>query len=51
MTTLTGLATARGFASGPVFVFRGDGEIPVPEYFVPPERVADELKRSEEAPV
>ena len=29
MTTLTGLATARGFASGPVFVFRGDGEIPV----------------------
>ena len=49
MTTLTGLATARGFASGPVFVFRGDGEIPVPEYVVPPERVADELKRLEKA--
>ena len=34
MTTLSGLATARGFACGPVFVYRGDGEIPVPEYVV-----------------
>ena len=31
MTTIAGLPTARGFACGPVFVYRGDGEIPIPE--------------------
>ena len=45
MTTIAGLATARGFASGPVFVYRGDGEIPVPEYLIEPGRVGDELLR------
>ena len=43
--TLTGLATARGFAAGPVFVYRGEGDLPVPEYLVAPERVEDELLR------
>ena len=38
MRTLTGLPTARGFAIGPVFIYRGDGDIPVPEYVVEPGR-------------
>ena len=45
MTTIAGLPTARGFACGPVFVYRGDGEIPIPEYVVEPGRVTDELMR------
>ncbi len=45
MTTVTGLPTARGFAVGPVFVYRGDGEIPVPQYIVEEGREADELAR------
>ncbi len=45
MTTIAGLATARGFACGPVFVYRGDGEIPIPEYVVEPGREGDELLR------
>ncbi len=45
MTTIAGLATARGFACGPVFVYRGDGEIPIPEYVVEPGREGDELMR------
>ena len=45
MTTVAGLATARGFACGPVFVYRGDGEIPIPEYVVEPGREEDELTR------
>ena len=45
MQTLAGLATARGFAVGPVFVYRGDGDIPVPEYVVAPGREVDELQR------
>ena len=32
MRTVRGLPTARGFAIGPVYVYRGDGAIPVPEY-------------------
>ena len=43
MTTIAGLATARGFASGPVFVYRGDGQVPVPEYLVERDRIDDEL--------
>lgn len=43
--TLTGLATARGFAVGPVFIYRGEGDVPVPEYLVAPERAEDELLR------
>lgn len=49
MTTLRGLAAARGFAVGPVFVFRGSGQLPIPEYIVEPGREGDEflrLKRS-----
>jgi len=45
MTTISGLATARGFASGPVFVYRGDGHMPVPEYLVEEDRIEDELLR------
>ena len=49
MQTLTGLATARGFAIGPVFVYRGDGDIPIPEYLVDPGREGDELLRLKRA--
>ena len=45
MRTLTGLATARGYALGPAFVYRGDGDLPVPEYLVEPGREGDELLR------
>ena len=49
MQTITGLATARGFAVGPVFVYRGDGDVPIPEYVVDPGREADELVRLKRA--
>ena len=49
MQTITGLATARGFAIGPVFVYRGDGDIPIPEYVVDPGREPDELVRLKRA--
>lgn len=49
MQTLTGLATARGYALGPAFVYRGDGDIPVPEYLVEPGREGDELLRFKRA--
>ncbi len=45
MVAVRGLATARGFAVGPVFVFRGDGDIPVPEYVVETGREEDEVLR------
>ncbi|MBR2838826.1 MAG: phosphoenolpyruvate--protein phosphotransferase [Kiritimatiellae bacterium] len=45
MRTLTGLPTARGFAIGPVFIYRGEGEIPVPEYVVEPGREDEERLR------
>lgn len=48
-TTIAGLATARGFASGPVFIYRGDGEIPVPEYVIESGREGDELIRFKRA--
>jgi len=51
MRTLSGLATARGFAVGPVFVYRGDGDLPVPEYAIAPEKVDDELLRIRRAHV
>ena len=43
--TLRGLATARGFVAGPVFVYRGDGDAPVPEYVVEKGREEDEVVR------
>ena len=49
MTTVSGLATARGFASGPVFVYRGDGQVPVPEYLIDENRVDEELVRLKRA--
>ena len=45
MQTVTGLATARGFAVGPVFVYRSIGEAPVPEYVIEPGREGEELGR------
>ena len=49
MRTIAGLATARGFAVGPAFIYRGDGEIPIPQYVVEPGREADELLRLKRA--
>ncbi len=43
MRTMTGLPTARGFAIGPVFIYRGEGEVPVPEYLLEPGRENEEL--------
>lgn len=45
MRTIAGLATARGFAVGPAFIYRGDGDFPVPRYVVDPGREEDELLR------
>ena len=45
MLTLTGLATARGYAIGPAFVYRGDGDVPTPEYLVEAGREGDETLR------
>jgi len=36
-------------AAGPVFVYRGDGELPIPEYQVEPGRENDELMRLKRA--
>ncbi|MBQ6137982.1 MAG: phosphoenolpyruvate--protein phosphotransferase [Kiritimatiellae bacterium] len=47
--TVVGLATARGFASGPVFVYRRDGDLSVPEYSIAPERVDGEIRRLDAA--
>lgn len=49
MQTVSGLATARGYVSGPVFIYRGDGEIPIPEYVVERGRELDELMRLKRA--
>lgn len=43
--TFTGIATARGYAIGPVFIYRDAGETPVPEYVVAPARVDEEMMR------
>jgi phosphotransferase system enzyme I (PtsI) len=51
MRVLTGLATSRGLVSGPVFLIRGDGEHPVPEYLVEEGREGDELLRFRRAVV
>ena len=49
MKTVSGLATARGYVSGPVFIYRGDGEIPIPEYVVERGRELEELLRLKRA--
>lgn len=45
MRTFAGLATARGFASGPAFLYRGEGELVVPEYRIEPGAEAAEIER------
>ena len=45
MRTISGLATARGFAVGPVFLYRGGGDIPIPEYALVPGVEVDEVVR------
>lgn len=47
--SFSGLPTARGFAAGPVFIYRSDGDIPVPEYVVEQGREGDELLRLKRA--
>ncbi len=49
MTTVAGLATARGFAAGPVFLYRSAEEVPVPEYVVELGREEEELQRLKRA--
>lgn len=49
MKTLRGLAAARGYAVGPVFIYRGDGDFPVPEYVVESGREGDEMLRLKRA--
>ena len=49
MRTLAGIPVARGFAAGPVFVYRGDGVLPIPQYVVEPGREVDELMRLKRA--
>ena len=43
MKTVAGLATARGFAAGPVFIYRGNATIPIPGYEIESGREGDEL--------
>ena len=43
--TIAGLATARGYAAGPVFIYRGGGEIPIPEYVIGHGQESSELLR------
>lgn len=49
MLTVAGLATARGFAEGPVFLYRNTEEVPVPEYVVELGREGEELQRLKRA--
>ena len=49
MVVLSGLPTARGFAVGPAFIYRGDGDIPIPQYAVEPGHEVDELQRLKRA--
>ena len=45
----TGLPVSSGFAAGKAFVFRGDGELPVPEYIVEKGREQEEIDRYRKA--
>lgn len=49
MRTVAGLPTARGFAAGPAFVYRGEGDVPIPEYKIEPGCETDELLRLKRA--
>ncbi len=43
--TFSGIATARGYAAGPVFIYRDAGELSIPEYVVDAAHIPDELRR------
>jgi len=45
MRTFSGLATARGFASGPAFIYHGEGELVIPEYRIDPGMENAEVER------
>ena len=45
MRTLSGQATARGFALGPAFVYRGEGALSIPEYIIDASEVESEIQR------
>ena len=47
--TYRGLTAARGTVAGPVYIYRGDGDTPIPEYIVAPGREQDELLRLKRA--
>lgn len=42
---MKGLAASGGIVSGPVYIYRGDGDLPAPEYIVRPGGEREELKR------
>ena len=43
--TFAGIATARGYAIGPVFIYRDAGELPVPEYLIDASKIDEEMTR------
>ena len=49
MTTIAGIAASRGHVAGPVFVYRPNPVISIPEYEIAPDRVLAELARYHEA--
>ena len=49
MQTFTGLATARGLVSGPAFIYRGYGEVPISEHAIAESEMESELKRLRDA--
>ncbi len=49
MVTVTGIGVSRGFAAGPVFVYRPDDVQNIPEYEIAPERVEAEIARFDAA--
>ena len=49
MKTISGLPTAGGYAVGPVYVYRADGEVPVREYIIEEDQVQEELQRLKRA--
>jgi len=45
MLTISGLPTARGFASGPVYLYHGEGDLPIPEYQIEKGHENEEMLR------
>ena len=46
---LKGLPTARGFAAGPVFIYRSGRDAPIPQYLIDEEKIPAELRRLKRA--